>query len=438
MHTQDTKYCMVDSALETTPFLQKTVCTMGAICNVCASGDDWSTVLAKHEPTYLAWKLAGPAIDARISIDRYSKTTSPTLFVVQNDVTLWAMLSLKEDQHADAAMERWGKTSFLVDVDTVVGVAMRTRWASEGMCRIVYEMLRLDPAFAEIVAYMYDHEEFVNSTFTAADLIDVGLRPYDTKLQTVHIIWYHARMEFLQVKTAVAGAAERALLLELGREGKTKVKRNKRAPKAEEAAALPLGPLPTAAAAAKALKLLEAEYAAASKAARTAVAAVSIGSAAAKEARVARKVAAEQAQRVAKGKLDRAKHQLKQALAAPPAAASGRREPMDVQELVARLDALAGRAHRLEPDAGGAAGGASGGDHFEADAALARTMQAELDAAVEGLDSDEFDTSCSVCLDAEPTVSSACCANIKVCAECAAKLRTCLQCRCEGVVFVAF
>jgi hypothetical protein len=65
-------------------------------------------------------------------------------------------------------------------------------------------------------------------------------------------------------------------------------------------------------------------------------------------------------------------------------------------------------------------------------------MQAELDAAVEGVDSDEFDTSCSVCLDAEPTVSSACCANIKVCAECAAKLRTCLQCRCEGVVFVAF
>jgi hypothetical protein len=105
---------------------------------------------------------------------------------------------------------------------------------------------------------------------------------------------------------------------------------------------------------------------------------------------------------------------------------------MDVQELVARLDALAGRV------AGGGAGSASGGDHFEADAALARTMQAELDAAVEGVDSDEFDTSCSVCLDAEPTVSSACCANIKVCAECAAKLRTCLQCRCEGVVFVAF
>jgi hypothetical protein len=411
MHTQDTKYCVVGSVLETTPFLQKTAYIMGAICKVGFSADDWGTVLAKHEPTYLAWKLAGPAIDARISVDRYNDKTSPALFVIQNDVTMWAIVSLKEDHHADAAVERWGETNFLVDVDTVVGLAMRTRWASEGMCRIVYEMLRLDPAFAEIVAYMYDHEEFANSTFTAADLIDVGLRPYDTKLQTVHIIWYHARMEFLQVKTVVAGAAERALLVELGREGKTKVKRNKHVPKAEEAAAMLPAPLPTVAAAAKALKLLEAEYAAASKAVRTAVAAVSIGSAAAKEARVARKVAAEQAQRMAKGKLDCAKHQMKQALAAP-------REPM------ARLDALAGRAHRLEPDAGG--------DHFEADAALALAVQEEL------ADSDEFDTSCSVCMDAEPTVSSACCANIQVCTECAAKLRTCLQCRCEGVVFVAF
>ena len=386
-------------------------------------------LLEKNEPTFVSWRDTSAA-NARLSIKRYNNATSEHLFVVQNDATLWGILDIEESEHLDVVKKRWDSTEFLLDVDAAMGIASNAscpRWACDGLCRIVDEILALDPAFDEIVDYMFDR-----TTYTVENLIEAGLRPYDCKLQTFHMIWYHARKVFDMYKTAEADAAECALLLEMGCGSKTKVKRNKRAPKAEEAAAMLPAPLPTVAAAAKALKLLEAEYAAASKAARTAVAAVSIGVAAAKEARVARKVAAEQAQRVAKGKLDCAKHQMKQALAAPPAAASGRREPMDVQELVARLDALAGRV------AGGEAVGASGGDHFEADAALARTMQAELDAAVEGVDSDEFDTSCSVCLDAEPTVSSACCANIKVCAECAAKLRTCLQCRCEGVVFVAF
>jgi hypothetical protein len=427
---QHTAYVTVGSALEATPFLQKTF--LGMTCGGHLGSKRPRVLLElleKNEPTFVSWRDNTPAAKARLSINRYTNATSEHLFVVQNDVTLWGILDIEESEHLDVVKNRWESPEFLLDVDAALGIASNAscpRWACDGLCRIVDEILALDPAFDEIVDYMFDR-----TTYTVENLIEAGLRPYDCKLQTFHMIWYHARKVFAMYKTAEADAAECALLLEMGGGAKTKVKRNKRAPKAEEAAALPPAPLPTVAAATKALKLLEAEYAAASKAARTAVAAVSIGSAAAKEVRVARKVAAEQAQRVAKGKLDRAKHQLKQALAAPPAAASGRREPMDVQELVARLDALAGRAHRLEPDAGGAAGGASGGDHFEADAALARAMQAEL------VDSDEFDTSCSVCLDAEPTVSSACCANIQVCAECAAKLRTCLQCRCEGVVFVA-
>ncbi len=405
-------------------------------------------IFVEHEPAYPEWKAAvvaagGVVTSCEFGGGRGGVTSTPQCFVYKNNTTGWLLL----DAFQKDITTYWTDPKLIGMFRSMAFMASDPSHMTKPISKVLEELLERDAAFLDILVYTKSTPSLLTAAAPGALLASLGYRPYDCKVHTLHAFFYTTisvaricmsdrvvpspkdKYELLSEMPNIRSmmnariSSETAMVdllksdFEATMKLKLKAQKKKNVVVQREAAHAPL--VPTAAAATKALKLLEAEYAAASKAARTAVAAVSIGSAAAKEARVARKVVAEQAQCVAKGKLDCAKHQLKQVLAAPPAAASGRREPMD---------ALAGR------EAGGAAGGASGGDHFEADAALARAMQAELDAAA---DSDEYDTSCSVCMDAEPTVSSACCANIQVCTECAAKLRTCMQCRCEGVVFVA-